>query len=75
MPPDQVEALRRALTFKACFKVAQMIFWCFRAGLALQYAADQVEALRRAPLPAAPLLGGRVAVTAILQVCLQSSFY
>jgi hypothetical protein len=38
------------------------------AGLALQYGADQVEALRRAPPPVAPLLGGRAAVAAILQV-------
>ena len=39
-----------------------------RVGLALQYAADQVEALRRAPPPLAPLLGGRAAVFTILQV-------
>lgn len=36
------------------------------AGLALQYVADQVEALRRAPPPAAPVLGGRAAASALL---------
>lgn len=38
------------------------------AGLVLQYAADQVEAIQRAPPPIAPLLGGRIAISTILQV-------
>ena len=40
----------------------------FAAGLALQYCADQVEAVRRAPPPPAPLLAGRPAAAALLAV-------